>query len=81
MPLEARASNNSRRARADPALYQGRRSRTIWPHSCPGGLTFPAPFQRNPTPLAVPPPTLAMAPLPSAETERSHCPDPGQTGD
>lgn len=64
------ASNNSRRPGADLALYQGRRSRTIWPHSCPGGLTFPAPFQRNPTPRAVPPPVLAVGPPPSTETAR-----------
>lgn len=62
------ASNNSRRPGADLALYQGRRSRTIWPHSCPGGLTFPAPFHRNPTPRAVPPPVLATARLPCTET-------------
>lgn len=53
VPQEAWASNNSRRPGADPARYQGRRSRAIWPRSCPGGLTFPAPFQRNPTPRAV----------------------------
>lgn len=63
-----RASHNSCRPGADLALYQGRRSRTIWPHSCPGGLTFPAPFQGNSTPRAVPPPTLATARLPSTET-------------
>lgn len=53
VPREAWVSNNSRRPGADPARYQGRRSRAIWPRSCPGGLTFPAPFQRNPTPRAV----------------------------
>lgn len=29
------SSNNSRRPWADPVFYQGRRSRTIWPCSCP----------------------------------------------
>lgn len=62
------ASNNSPGPGADLALYQGRRSRTIWPRSCPGGLTFPAPFQGNSTPQAGPPPGLTTARLPATET-------------
>lgn len=44
------AASRGCRPGADLALYQGSRSRAIWPHSCPGGLTSPAPFQGNPTP-------------------------------
>lgn len=74
VPLEAWASNNSHRPGADPALYQGRRSQAIWPHSCPGGLTFPAPFQRNPTPcapLSLPQPRPAFLPAPQQRLEWS----------
>lgn len=54
VPPGAWASHNSRSPWADPALYQGRRSCAIWPCSCPGGLTFPAPFQET---LALPCPS------------------------
>lgn len=63
-------SDNSPGPPADPAPYQGRGSQAIWPRSCPGGLTFPAPFQRNPSPrLSRPSPTPASPPAgPSAGT-------------
>lgn len=77
VPREAWVSNNSRRPGADPARYQGRRSRAIWPRSCPGGLTFPAPFQRNPTPRAVLSlPQARPARLPPLSTDQN---DAGRT--
>lgn len=67
------ASSSSHRPGADLALYQGRRSLAIWPHSCPGGLTFPAPFQGNPTPgagLSLPQSWPARLPAPQQRRGR-----------
>lgn len=82
VPPGAWASHNSRSPWADPALYQGRRSCAIWPRSCPGGLTFPAPFQET---LALPCPSpkpwpACLPPLgPSLHQKRLER-GPGQTG-